>query len=83
MQWFRGLVVIACSVLSAAALRFREDGSFTILHISDVHFVDPNTTESPCPTERCGCYDLTPAEAQWPCSSANTTSLIRRLIAAE
>ena len=67
-----------------ATLNFRPDGTFTILHISDVHFVDPvNTTTGACPDNRCQCYNLGPEQLKYPCAGGNTTALIRRLVATE
>ena len=69
---------------ATATLNFRPDGTFTILHISDVHFVDPvNTTTGECPNKRCQCYNLGPEQLQYPCTGGNTTALIRRLVATE
>ena len=67
-----------------ATINFRPDGTFTILHISDVHFVDPvNTTTGACPDNRCQCYNLGPEQLKYMCAGGNTTALIRRLVAIE
>ena len=77
-------LLLLLSYHATAALHFRPDGTFTILHISDVHFVDPvNTTTGACPGSRCRCYDLSSEQLPYPCSGANTTALIRRLVATE
>lgn len=57
---------------AAAPLRFRDDGTFTILQVADMHI--GNGASSPC-------VDLTTAQRQWPCSDLNTTAFVRRLIA--
>jgi hypothetical protein len=53
-------------------LRFRSDGTFKIVEVSDVHF-----------TNNSKCNDLSPSQQQFPCSDANYSAFLRSLIALE
>ncbi|CAM6111684.1 unnamed protein product [Calypogeia fissa] len=67
----------ACPGLLQAAedvkLRFKDDGTFKILQIADMHYGNGRTTD---------CSDVRPAEYPF-CSDLNTTAFIRRLIQQE
>jgi hypothetical protein len=75
---------VACALAALAAapaaaqgtwgkpLRFRADGTFKIVEVSDVHF-----------TLNSKCNDLSAAQQRYPCSDANATAFWRTLIAEE
>ena len=68
---------IACVGVAAAQkwdqpLRFRADGTFKIVEVSDTHF-----------TRNLFCRDLSPAQERYPCSDANATAFWRKLIVEE
>jgi predicted MPP superfamily phosphohydrolase len=79
------LLSLVGSSISSPSLSFRSDGTFKILHISDVHYVDPDAGQnaSTCPASRCQCYDLSDSEKRYPCGASNSTSFIKRLISEE
>lgn len=67
------LAAVAALVAPAAAqLRFRADGTFKIVEVSDTHF-----------TRNHRCNDLSAAQERYPCSDANATAFWRTLIEAE
>ena len=53
-------------------LRFRADGTFKAVEVSDTHF-----------THNLFCKDLSPAQERFPCSDANATAFWRKLIIEE
>ena len=71
-------VLFAASLASAAAqqwsspLRFRADGTFKAVEVSDTHF-----------TNNLFCNDLSAAQKQYPCSDANATEFWHKLIVQE
>lgn len=64
------LVPALCAL--AAPLRFRSDGTFKAVEVSDVHF-----TNNPF------CKDLSPSQQKWPCSDKNGTEFWTKLIEQE
>jgi hypothetical protein len=64
-------LALALALLPAALVRFRADGSFTILMISDMHYAAP---DSPC-------LNLDPEQLEHVCSHENTTRFVRSAIA--
>ncbi len=69
---------LACVSFAAAQgtwgkpLRFRADGTFKIVEVSDVHF-----------TRNLRCNDLSASQQKYPCSDANGTAFWRKMIAEE
>lgn len=55
-------------------LTFKSDGSFKLLHVSDVHYEIPSS-------ELSGCQDIYPS--QLPCNNKNSTSFLQWLIEVE
>ena len=51
-------------------LRFRKDGTFEILQVADMHYVDGKDTN---------CENVFPSEEPY-CSDLNTTAFLERLI---
>jgi hypothetical protein len=66
------LGLLATPVLSQAPLRFRSDGTFKIVEVSDTHF-----------TNNLFCKDLSPAQERYPCSDRNATEFWKKLIQEE
>jgi 3',5'-cyclic AMP phosphodiesterase CpdA len=67
--------VLAVLVVTTAKLAFKEDGTFRILHISDVHYEIPaNGTNGPCQNV---------SLAQLPCNEKNASSFLSWLIEKE
>ena len=59
------------SPLASPSLKFRADGTFKFVHLTDLHFT----------TGASASYsDITEAEALWPCSDLNTTELIDEML---
>jgi hypothetical protein len=56
----------------SSPLRFRADGTFKIVEVSDTHF-----------TRNHRCTDLSAAQQRYPCSDANATAFWRTLIEEE
>ncbi len=69
----------AATLLSSASaaddsspLRFRSDGTFKVVEVSDTHF-----------TRNLFCNDLSPAQERYPCSDENATAFWRKIIVEE
>ena len=66
------IVLATLAAPAAAQLRFRADGTFKIVEVSDTHF-----------TRNHRCNDLSTAQQRFPCSDANATAFWRQLIVDE
>lgn len=64
--------LLATPTLSQSPLRFRRDGTFKIVEVSDVHY-----------TANLFCNDLSDAQKQYPCSDNNATEFWKKLILEE
>jgi 3',5'-cyclic AMP phosphodiesterase CpdA len=58
-------------VPAVGSLKFRDDGSFTILQVPDMHIANGPRTD---------CVDLAGAQRKHPCSDLNTTAFVARAI---
>ena len=69
-----GFLLAHLLVAAAERLTFGRDGSFKILHLSDIHYeVGPSTL----------CRNVPVSLAAFPCSGLNSTAFIRRVLALE
>ncbi|KAG8470726.1 hypothetical protein KFE25_009147 [Diacronema lutheri] len=66
-------VSVAWWAVAAASLRFRADGTFTVLQVADMHIANGPAS---------ACVDLSDAHRAHPCSDVNTTALLRRALRA-
>jgi hypothetical protein len=66
--------ILAYASVVASKLVFNEDGTFKILHISDVHYEIPTISKSTC-------QDI--SQSQLPCDQSNSTAFLSWLIETE